>query len=186
MTAEWLIVLLMGLVIVVYAGIALASYIKMRGTRVVVCPETQQPVAVTVDAAHAAVSAMWENADIRLKECTRWPERRACDQGCTAQIAIAPHDTCATVMLARFFAGKRCTICKRDIAPVHAGEPRPGLYNVATHSVLTWDDIPAEHIPDVVATHLPVCASCQVAETFRSHFPELVTDRPKRPEQSVN
>ena len=71
MTAQVFVVLLLGIVLAVYAGIALNAWRKMRGTRVIVCPETQRPAAVEVDGAHAAVSAMWENADLRLKECSR-------------------------------------------------------------------------------------------------------------------
>lgn len=182
MSAQLFILLLLGIVVVVYAGIALTAWFRMRGTRVIVCPETQKPAAVQVDAAHAAVSAMWENADLRLKDCSRWPERRSCDQGCVTQIAIAPHDTLATALLQKFFEGKRCSICKRTIGPVHAAQPRPGLFNVATHEVLAWEEIPAQNLPDALATHLPVCANCQVAETFRRQFPDLVTDRTGKPD----
>jgi hypothetical protein len=37
--------------------------------------------------------------------------------------------------------------------------------------------MPAEVLPVALETHLPVCASCQVAEAFRRQFPELVVDR---------
>lgn len=185
MTAQFLLVLLLGTVVVVYGAVALVAWFRMRGTRVVVCPETNDAVAVTVDAAHSAMSALWENGDIRIKTCTHWPERQDCDQGCAAQIAIAPHDTRATAILAHFFEGKRCVVCGRDIPPVHAAEQHPGLRYPATGAILSWADIPAEHIPDVLATHEPVCASCQVNERFRQRFPDLVTDRPARPEQDV-
>jgi len=186
MTAQLFVVLLLGIVLAVYLGIALTAWVRMRGTRVVVCPETQRPAAVEVDAAHAALSAMWENADVRLKACSRWPERHDCDQGCVAQIAIAPHDTLATAMLQKYFAGKRCAICKRGIDGVHAGQPRPGLLNVATHETLDWEEIPAQNLPDALATHLPVCANCQVSESFRRKFPDLVTDRDNRPPATLH
>jgi hypothetical protein len=186
MTAQIFILLLLGIVLSVYAAIALTAWHRARGTRVIVCPETQQPEAVQVDAGHAAVSAMWEQADIRLKTCSRWPERQGCDQGCVTQIAIAPHDTLATTMLTRFFKDKRCTICKRPIAPVQAAQPRPGLLNVATGETLCWEELPARGLPQVLSTHLPVCASCQVAETFRRQFPDLVTDRAPRRNTMVN
>ena len=185
MTAQTFVVLLLGMVLAVYVGIALLAWFRMRGTRVIVCPETQKPAAVEVDATHAAVSAMWENADLRLKDCSRWPERKSCDQGCVSQIAIAPHDTLATTLLQRFFEGKRCAICRRAIAPIHGAQPKPGLFNVATHEVLAWEEIPAQNLPDALATHLPVCANCQVAETFRRQFPDLVTDRVGKPDSSL-
>jgi len=182
MTAQLFVVVLLGIVLAVYLGIALHAWFRMRGARVVVCPETHQPAAVEVDAAHAAVSAMWENADVRLKTCNRWPERKDCDQACAAQIAIAPHDTLATAILQKYFAGKRCAICKRTIDGIHVAQPHPGLLNVATHETLDWDEIPTQNLPDALATHLPVCANCQVSETFRRRFPDLVTDRDHRPQ----
>ena len=185
MTAQVFILLLLAIVLAVYGGIALTAWYRMRGTRVIVCPETQKPAAVEVDAGHAAVSAMWENADLRLKDCSRWPERKTCDQACVAQIAIAPHDTLATALLQRFFEGKRCSICKRAIGPIQGVHPRPGLFNVATHEVLSWEEIPAQNLPDALATNLPVCSNCQVAETFRRQFPDLVTERPPRPDTTI-
>ena len=170
--------ILLGAVVVVYLAIAVRAYVRMRGKRIVVCPETQEPAAVEVDAAHAAVSALWEKADVQLARCSRWPERHDCDQACARQIRVAPHDTRVLALLQRWYAGKTCAICKRAIAPVNRMEPRPGLLNVASHEVLTWEDVPAEQLPAMFETHLPVCANCQVAETFRRQFPDLALERP--------
>lgn len=180
MSTETFILLLLALVIAVYATLAIAAYFRMRGKRVVVCPETNQPAAVTVDAAHSAATAVWEKPDIQLATCSRWPEREGCNQACAPQIAVAPEETLATNMLKRWFAGKSCAMCQRGIPPVHPGEPKPGLMNVAspTHETLSWDEIPTEQLPAVLETHLPVCASCHVAESFRRQFPDLVVDRP--------
>ena len=159
---------------------------RMRGTRVIVCPETKEAAAVKVDAAHAAMTAVWEHRRTSgIETCSRWPEREHCDQACSGQIAIAPHDTLATAMLARFFEGKSCAICGRPITPVGVGEQRPGLRDAATGTVLSWEEIPPQNIPAVLATHDPVCASCQIAERFRQQFPNLVTERPPRPEQDI-
>ena len=54
-------ILLIGLVVLVYVGLALSNYIRMRGTRIITCPENKHPAAVTVDAAHAAMTAVWES-----------------------------------------------------------------------------------------------------------------------------
>jgi hypothetical protein len=181
MTVQTLILLLIAVVVVVYAAIAVTTWRRLRGARVVVCPETHQPVAVEADAGHAALSALRDHADIQLKTCSRWPERQNCDQGCTAQIAIAPHDTLATAILAHWFEGKRCAICQRDIAPIHSAQPKPGLMHAVTADIVAWEDVPAARLTGMLETHLPLCANCQVAETFRRRFPELVTDRPPRP-----
>ncbi|HXW08286.1 MAG TPA: hypothetical protein VD833_23850 [Vicinamibacterales bacterium] len=180
-----LILVLLGVVLLVYAGQALRAYLRMRGRRIVVCPETNRPVAVTVDAGRAAISAVWERPEIKLDSCSRWPERAGCNQACTGQISVAPEDTLVSHVLQAWYSGKDCAICRRPIPPVTGGEPRPGLLDVGRHRVLGCDEIPPEQIPDVLAAHLPVCAACYIAESFREHFPDLVTDRAATPQRDL-
>jgi hypothetical protein len=183
MSNELFVLTLIGLVVAVYVGIALRTYFRVRGTRVVVCPETHKPVAVKVDAAHAAATAMWEQPDLALKACTRWPERQDCDQGCTAQIAASPEETLAFHIARKGFADKTCALCRRPLPVLEHGGPRPGLMNAASpaHEITPWDEMPAEALPQALETYLPVCASCQVAETFRKQFPDLAIDRKEHP-----
>ena len=49
MTTQLFVLLLIGTVLAVYLGIALTAWVRLRGTRVVICPETQEPVSVTLD-----------------------------------------------------------------------------------------------------------------------------------------
>ena len=57
-------------------------YQQYEGSRVVTCPENKRQVAVSIDAMHAAVTGLSRPPDIRLSDCTRWPERRNCGQEC--------------------------------------------------------------------------------------------------------
>jgi Protein of unknown function (DUF1761) len=57
-------------------------YKRYSGSRLVSCPENQQAAAVSIDARHAAVTGMNGCPDLRLLDCTRWPERSNCDQAC--------------------------------------------------------------------------------------------------------
>src|SRR3954454_14212048 len=93
MTLQVFVPLLLLAVLVVYVGIAIRTAIRMRGNHVVVCPETQQPAGVKVDLGHAATTAVWEKADVRLTTCSRWPERAGCDQPFQAQIEAEPDGT---------------------------------------------------------------------------------------------
>jgi hypothetical protein len=43
---------------------------------------------------------------------------------------------------------------------------------------LPWQEVAPETLPQVLATHRPVCFDCYVAETFRRQHPELVIDNP--------
>jgi hypothetical protein len=179
MSNEVFVLSLIGLIVAVYAGIALRSYLRLRGTRVVICPETHKPVAVKLDAMHAAATAIWEKPELALKTCTRWPERKDCDQACTGQIAAEPEGTLAFQIARKGFADKSCALCRRSLPPLQHGGPAPGLLNTASsdHSIIAWDELPAEALPVAFETQLPVCASCQVAETFRRQFPEMAIDR---------
>ena len=183
MSSELFVLTLIGLVIAVYAGIALRTYFRVRGRRVVVCPETHEAVAVKVDAAHAAATAMWEQPDIQLKTCSRWPDRPGCDQACTEQIAESPEETLAFNIARKGFAEKLCAICNREVPALHHGGPQPGLMNAASprHEIVSWDEMPPEALPEAFETHLPVCANCVVAESFRRKFPDLAIDRPEHP-----
>lgn len=65
------------------------TYKRFSGTRPVACPENQQAAAVGMDAMHAAVTGIDGNPDLRLSDCTRWPERASCNQACLSQAVQA-------------------------------------------------------------------------------------------------
>jgi hypothetical protein len=64
-------------------------YKRYFGSRLVICPENQQPAAVSIDARHAAATGMDGCPDLRLSDCARWPERSNCDQACLSRAAQA-------------------------------------------------------------------------------------------------
>ena len=60
-------------------------YTQYSGCRLVACPENQQPAVVSIDNRHAAATGMHGRPELRLCDCTRWPERLQCRQTCLAQ-----------------------------------------------------------------------------------------------------
>lgn len=64
-------------------------YRQYSGSRLVSCPADQQPGVVSIDARHAVESGIDGCPDLRLCECTRWPERANCDQACLPQAVQA-------------------------------------------------------------------------------------------------
>jgi hypothetical protein len=177
MTAQLFIVLLVLAVLLVYLVIAVRTWLRVRGSRVVVCPETDEPVAVKVDVGHAVASAVWEKPDLRLTSCTRWPERQDCDQPCVQQIETAPSETSPKTIAAHFFAKEHCAICSRPIDAPNSMTLQPGFMDPATHRVQSWDEVTPQDLPAAIATRRPLCANCTLAETFRQRFPDRVTDR---------
>ena len=177
MTASIFIALLVLAVLLVYLVVAVQTWTQVHGTRVVTCPETNGPVAVRVDVPHALATAVWDQVDLRLTSCSRWPERQDCDQPCVQQIEQAPSDTHPRTIAAHFFGRKRCAICTRRIDPLSHMTLQPGFMHPVTHKVEAWDDLPAQDLPRAIATSHPLCQHCTLAEMFRQKFPDRVTDR---------
>ncbi len=179
MSNQMFIAILMAVVVITYGALAIAAYIRMRGTRLVTCPESKQIAAVTVDAAHAALSGIFDPSDIELSSCSRWPGVPGCDQACARDIAREPARTTAFQMMTEWYAGKTCGICGRDLAPLSHFGPEPGLMSVAPGQVVTvaWTDVAPEQLPAMLSTHLPVCSSCHLMTWFRHEHGDLVVDR---------
>jgi hypothetical protein len=74
------------LLLVVGLGRALRTYLRLRGKRIVSCPETHEAAAVRVAAGNAALRETLGHEQLRLSECSRWPEKEACGQVCLKQI----------------------------------------------------------------------------------------------------
>lgn len=66
----------------------LPSWRAYRRRRVVTCPETGAATGVRVDAGRVARSAWFGPLDLRLRSCTRWPERAGCGEECTSQLPV--------------------------------------------------------------------------------------------------
>jgi len=159
---------------------ALRSYFKMRGKRLVICPENHTAAAVDLDARHSAKDAIFGVPRLRLSECSRWPEKQACGQECLKQIEEAPEGCLVSRIVADWYKGKNCVLCGK---PVDVTEERighvPALLNPQNETVY-WTEISPEALPEVFQTHSPVCWSCHIAETFRRKHPEMVVNRPPR------
>lgn len=146
-----------------------------RGARVVICPETLKPVGATVNALHAVRTEITGRPRYIISSCSRWPERAGCDQACTSQIAASPRETLVRDIVARWYEDRACAYCGAGIHEI-GGAILPAL---RSHDgrLREWNDIPPEQLPDMLSTALAVCARCELAESFRHDFPQLVTDR---------
>ncbi len=66
---------------------AVGACLRHRRRETLACPETESPVSVQVDAACAARTAICGRPLLRVQDCTRWPGRMGCAQGCLAKVA---------------------------------------------------------------------------------------------------
>ncbi len=182
------VLVLLGLGALVLVGRrSLRAFFVFRGTRVVVCPESREMVAVEVDARRAALTAPQGRPQLRLDACTRWPERQECEQECLGQIESAPHACRLERILGDWYQGKSCVLCGRRFGAVQWHDHKPALLAV-DGALVDWSSFRPEQVIDVLATHGPVCWDCRVAEGFRRQHPERVTDRraPSSPPPSMS
>ena len=158
------------------------TYFRFRGKRIVNCPETQKPVAVDVAAGEAGLGAFFNEPTLRLRDCTRWPERENCGQDCLQQIEANPQNCLVWNIVAKWYEGKTCAFCHKPIPPIHHVDHAPALLG-PDFRTSEWNRIRPEQLPEVFAKSQPVCWNCHIAETFRREHPELVTDRSYEPKR---
>lgn len=156
---------------------SLGVYEKFRGKRIVTCPENHEPAGVRVAAGKAAMESLVGKPHLQLSECTRWPEMAGCGQECLSQIQQSPKDCLVSVIVNRWYAGKKCAYCHKPFGEIHWHDHPPALVN-ENKQTLQWNEVPLENLRQTLATHWPVCWNCHIAESFRRLHPELVTDRP--------
>jgi len=152
------------------------AYFDFRGKRLVTCPETHKPVAVEVAVGEAAVGAFLSEPTLHLKECSRWPERQNCGQDCLQQIEADPENCLVWKIVSRWYEGKSCVFCHKQIGPLHHLDHAPALLG-PDFKTSEWKELRPEQLPEVFSTHQPVCWNCHVAETFRRMHPDLVVNR---------
>ena len=129
-----------------------------------------------MDAGRAAINTILRRKNLRLQDCSRWPEKSGCGQECLAQIESSHTGCLVRSMLADWYIGKTCVLCGRPFERIDWFDSKPGLLN-PDGKTMAWADLPPELVPDALLTHQPVCCTCHIAETFRRLHPELVTDR---------
>jgi hypothetical protein len=172
-----LVVVLLAIGLFVFRAIpALRAYLDYRGKRLVTCPETKKTAAVDVDASEAALGAFLSEPTLRLEECSRWPERKNCGQECLQQIEISPENCLVWSIVSNWYKGKVCVFCHKQIGPLHHLDHAPALLGPDFKTV-EWKQIRPEQLPEVFATHQPICWNCHIAENFRRLHPELVVER---------
>ncbi len=174
----WLLITAVRTFALVLAALWVRSWLRWRGTRIVICPETVNPAAVAVDALRVATRSAFEGkSDLSLSACSRWPERQGCGQECLAQVEEFPHACLLRSIVASWYDGKHCAICARNIGPVVWHE-RPPALRVQNGLTMEWSEVAPADVPRLLVTAEPVCWTCHLAQTFRYLHGDLVTDRP--------
>ena len=154
----------------------LGIWLRQRGARAIVCPETRRPAGVTVDAGRAALTGLLGSEHFRLSSCSRWPERAGCGQECLTQIQTSPEGCLVRKTLARWYQGKTCVLCGEPFGEIEWAGQKPALLR-ADRMSLDWSRVPAERLTETLETASPVCFACHMANTLVREHPDLVIDR---------
>jgi hypothetical protein len=152
------------------------AWLRFRGARVITCPENLRPAGVHVDERHAALAALRGAPALRLSACSRWPERQGCGQQCLAQIEASPEGCLVRNILADWYQGKACACCGMPFGEIRWAVQKPGLIT-ADKTTVEWSQAPAERLPEILETALPVCFACHMANTLVREHPERALDR---------
>lgn len=173
------------LIVVLVVGVAGAFWLanaarvlfRYRGKMLFTCPETGKTACVKVAIADAARSSLTGSPKIHLSECSRWPERQNCGQECLSQLGADPQNCLVWTKVRDWYRGRTCAYCHQPFLELHWHDHRPALVG-RDRKTVQWNELAAEKLPEVFETHLPVCWSCHIAETFRREYPERVVVRP--------
>jgi hypothetical protein len=149
------------------------------GERVIICPETGKQAMVELDTRHAAISSLFGQTDLRLENCARWPIQQDCGQECLLQFDVASSECVVRSVLEKWYRDKRCAFCKEPFAEISLVDHKPALLSGEGLTV-EWRQIPISAVTEAMATYLPVCWNCHVAQSFRREHPDLVVDRSSR------
>jgi hypothetical protein len=169
-------VALVGIVIVKLVRVG----IKFRGDRVITCPENRRPAGVRVDALHAATSSLGRPPELRLSNCSRWPERAGCGQQCLAQIEAQPEDCLIRNILVKWYEGKVCACCHRPFGEISWIGAKPAVIR-ADKVAVEWNEVSTEDLSETLSTAKPVCFACYMATKLVREHPDLAVDRAARP-----
>ncbi|HEV8590367.1 MAG TPA: hypothetical protein VGQ72_15975 [Pyrinomonadaceae bacterium] len=177
MTTAYLILAALVLV-AIYFGIRYFVRTSQRfgGERVIICPETGRQAMIHVDARHAGLTSLIGQTDLRLENCWRWPLRENCGQECLLQVDVAPEECLVRSVLEKWYREKTCAFCNRPFEPNHIVDHKPALLNPEGVTV-EWKQIPISAANEAMATYLPVCWNCHVAQTFRREHADIVVER---------
>ena len=153
------------------------TYVKYRGNRLVVCPETERYATVEIDGPLAAVTSLFGALELRIENCSRWPEHQHCTQDCVRQIALFPLGCPMRDLLTSWHAGMECVLCGRHFGNFSLFDC-PALLS-PEGNLVECESVRPEALPDVLYTHKPVCWDCKGTKT-RSGHSHLAAQQPRR------
>jgi hypothetical protein len=84
MSHPWIVLFAIAATAILYVlmPIVVSVFAQYRKRRIVRCPETGMTAEIKIDARHAAATAIPGPPEVRVADCSQWPDRKSCDQAC--------------------------------------------------------------------------------------------------------
>lgn len=61
-------------------------FMRYHKAQSVTCPEEGKTVTINIDARKAALAAAIDKTNLSLRDCSLWPKKSGCAQGCLANV----------------------------------------------------------------------------------------------------
>jgi len=86
MGTPWIILAAIAALAVAYVvvPVMIDAFLRFRRRRTVRCPETGLMASVSIDAGHAALTAVPGPPTLKVTDCSLWPEHHGCEEKCVA------------------------------------------------------------------------------------------------------
>ena len=149
-------------------ALSLQNYFRNRGPQLITCPDTKQAAAVAVDHKFAFWSALRGQEHSRLEGCSNWPEKGACGEECLEQLDPSPENF--ERFLAKWYQGKTCAVCQRELTPSDWGRSRLGVLN-QQQQLFELRQMFQEDLQSALQDMRPLCWNCHQEERGRQAVP---------------
>ena len=161
-------------------GYLVRTYVRYRDSRLIVCPDNGEAAIVEVDAAHAALTSMLGQPEIRLQNCWRWPLQSHCGQECLVQLDVAPAECLVRSVLMKWYEFRTCVYCSKPFERINVLDHKPALQS-PDGNLVEWSEVELEDLKIVLNRYKPVCWDCYIAQSFVRDHPGAVVYRPWQP-----
>lgn len=149
-------------------ALSLQNYYQNRGRQSVTCPDSKQPVDVTVDRKFAFRMALRGQEHSRLESCSRWPEKGDCDQECLAQLDPSPENI--DRLLTKWYEGKTCAVCTRALTPADWRRSRLAVLD-KDQNLLELREMTLDRLATLLDQMRPLCWTCHQEQRERQAVP---------------
>jgi hypothetical protein len=114
---------------------------------------------------------------LTVESCSRWIEPGALCEGHADEVVDS--DRALTTLVKKWARGRHCVMCGAALTDSAVAAHRVVLLDPGG-GTRKWASIRPDTLALALATCLPACWNCHIAETFRRLRPDLVTERDDR------